>query len=323
MLSREEVLSTLYASEEPLSGEALAQRLNVTRAAVWKVIEQLREEGFQIEAHSRQGYILRPEGQPVSAVGIRRYLNGNAMRGNIEVYDTIDSTNRRAKALAAEGAPEGTLVVARAQEAGHGRFQRAFHSPKDLGAYFSLILRPKWTAERAVLLTALTAVAMARAIERVAPVEIAIKWVNDLYIGNKKVCGILCEAGMDFESAQMDYVVAGIGVNIARQEFPEAIQSIATSIGNETDLPISADRVIAETINELSGMRLNDADAVMAEYRARSNVIGRRIRVLRGDDSIPALAVDIDMDGSLIVETAAGRQTLRSGEISIRWEDGL
>ena len=186
----------------------------------------------------------------------------------------------------------------------------------------SLILRPDLPAEKAVMITSMTAVAVARAIERLADVQVQIKWVNDLYIEGKKVCGILCEAGMDFERGRLEYAVVGIGVNTARAEFPDEIKEIATSVGNVCGKDISNNRLIAEICNCMEEMygQLEDG-AFMAESRRRSNVIGRNVVVLRGDERIPAKALDIDDEGSLVVETADGIVHVHSGEVSVRWED--
>lgn len=322
MSTKEAVLSALVKAQGAVSGEKLAQELGISRNSVWKAIAQLREEGFEIEAVTNRGYRLVAESDAVSEAGIRRWLTAKELGAVIEVHDVIDSTNTRAKALAAQGAGHGTLVCARSQTGGRGRFGRHFHSPDETGIYMSLILRPKMPAERAVMITSMTAVAVARAIERLADVKVEIKWVNDLYIKGKKVCGILCEAGMDFESGQLEYAVAGIGVNTARAEFPEEIRDIATSVGNVCGVDISKNRLIAEICGCMEELYGQLADGgFMEESRARSNVIGREIVVLRGSERIPARAIDIDDQGSLVVETAEGVQVVRSGEVSVRWEN--
>ena len=321
MSTKEMILAELIANGE-ISGEALAQKMGISRSAVWKAIAQLREEGHVIEAASSRGYRLAPESDVVSEAGVRHWLRAQEFGSEIEIHSVIDSTNTRAKALAAQGAPHGTLVCARTQTGGRGRFGRKFHSPDAAGIYMTLLIRPKLPAEKAVMITSMTAVAVARAIERLADVRVEIKWVNDLYVDGRKVCGILCEAGMDFESGQLEYAVVGIGVNTARAEFPEDIRDIATSVGNVCGKDISKNRLIAEICNCMEEMygQLEDG-AFMAESRARSNVIGRNILVLRGGERYPARAIDIDDQGSLVVETEDGIQTVRSGEVSVRWEE--
>ena len=185
--------------------------------------------------------------------------------------------------------------------------------------YITYILRPIIPAERAVMITSLAAVAVARAIEGLCDIDVKIKWVNDLYIGGKKACGILCEAGMDFESGTLEYVALGIGINVAKMEFPENLRDIATSIGNECGQAISRSRLIAEISNQLDAMYPQlETGVFMAESRARSIVIGRDVTVLRGDTTYPAHVLDIDEQGRLVLRTDGGLARLGAGEISLR-----
>ena len=252
---------------------------------------------------------------------IRRWLAPGEIGSEIEIHPEIDSTNNRAKELAIRGVAHGTAVLALRQSAGRGRFGRNFYSPDDSGIYISFILRPDISADRAVMLTAMAAVAVARAMEKVADVQASVKWVNDVYLGTKKACGVLCEAGLDFENGKMQYVVAGIGVNVGPMEFPEELGQIATSISNECGQRISRSRFCAELINELNALYPQlESGAFMAEYRSRSNVIGKEVFVLRGDERYSAHVEDIDDEGSLVVRTSDGQlQTLHSGEISLRF----
>lgn len=316
METRERVLAALMESPAGKSGEALARELGVSRNAIWKAVAALKQEGYSISARQNVGYRL--ENEPVNAIGIRRMMRHVIP---IEVAETLDSTNNRAKALAESGAPAGTLVCARRQTGGRGRYGRPFFSPEG-GVYMSVILRPSVPAERAVMLTPMAAVAAARAIEAVAAVHVEIKWVNDLFIRGKKVSGILSEASMDFESGQLAYAVIGMGINVEPMTFPQELASIATSIGNECPEKVSINRLIAGVCDNLLDMANHlEANSFMDEYRARSNVIGRRIQVRRGDAQFPARAIAIDDAGGLVIETEEGTQTVRSGEISVRLED--
>ena len=323
MAIKDDVLRRLMESGDTLSGSKLSQSLGVSRSAVWKAIEQLRAEGYQIEAATNRGYRLSAGPEVLTQVEIGRWLRPGPIGAAIEIHDELDSTNIRAKELAMKDAPHGTAVLARQQSGGRGRFGRKFFSPEGSGVYISFVLRPELPADRAVMLTSLCAVAVARAAERVAEgaVEASIKWVNDVYIGSRKICGILCEAGLDFESGQMQYVVAGIGVNVGPMDFPPELRDVATSISNECGHPIERSRFCAELINEMNALYPQlESGAFMAENRARSNVIGREIYVLRGDERYHATAVDIDDGGSLVIRTPEGEtQTLRSGEISVRF----
>ena len=255
-----------------------------------------------------------------STEAIRRLLKPGEIGAEIEFHAQIDSTNNRAKQLAEQGAPHGMLVIADSQTAGRGRFERKFHSPASGGIYASLILRPDADAACAVRITPMAAVAVARAIEYAASIRAQIKWVNDVYIDGRKVCGILCEAALG-EGGRMAYVIVGIGINVAPMDFPPELTGIATSVSNACGRGISRMQLLASLVEELNALYLRLEDGgFMAEYRARSNVIGRDVTVLRGGERFAARAVDIDGEGSLIIELPdGGRETLHSGEISIRF----
>ena len=320
MTTRDAVLQALQESASPLSGEQLARRLGISRSAVWKAVRALQKDGCRVEASTRTGYRLAEAPDILSEAEIRRWLAQADIGRQIELHAELDSTNIRAKQLAALGAPHGTLVAADSQTAGHGRFSRRFYSPPRTGIYVSFILRPALPAERAVMITSLAAVASARAIESLTGVEVGIKWVNDLYIAGRKCCGILCEASMDFESGGLEYVVVGIGINVGRMRFPDELASIATSVENECGLPVSRSRLIAEIANQISALYADlPSGSFMAENRRRSVVISREVTVLGGAEPYTAKAVDIDGQGRLVVELPGGQtQILNSGEISIR-----
>ena len=315
------MLRALLDAQECISGNELARRLGVSRSAVWKAIEQLRGEGYPVEAATNRGYWLTDGADILSVAEIEHYRSGGEIGSPMELHSQINSTNTRAKELAAQGAPHGTVVIAGQQTLGRGRFGRAFYSPEGSGVYISFILRPQLPADRAVMLTSMSAVAVARAMEKVADVQASIKWVNDVYLGPKKACGILCEAGMDFENGQMQYVIAGIGVNVGFMDFPEELADKATSISNVCGKRIPRSRFAAELINEMNALYSQlETGAFMEESRRRSNVIGREIEVLRGEERYPATAIDIDDEGSLVIRTGDGEvKTLHSGEISVRF----
>ncbi|MBQ8110430.1 MAG: biotin--[Clostridia bacterium] len=320
MSTKDTVLAVLMEDGQALSGERLARRLGVSRNSIWKAIEQLRQEGYQIEAVTNRGYRLVASPDRVSQPEIQRYLRAGVIGARMELHERLDSTNTRAKALAATGAPHGYLVIAESQSGGRGRFGRQFFSPEHSGVYMTYVLRPDLPAQQAVTITSMAAVAVARAIEAVADVDVKIKWVNDLYIDDRKVCGILCEASMDFESGQLEYAVLGIGINVAKMEFPEELRDIATSIGNACGREISRSRLIAEISNQLEALYGQlESREFMAESRARSNVIGRDVLVLRGEERFVARALDIDDQGRLVIRTESGVSRVGSGEISIKF----
>lgn len=253
---------------------------------------------------------------------IRRWLTAKEIGRALEIHKQLDSTNNRAKALAAAGAPHGTAVIADSQTGGRGRLGRSFFSPEHSGVYLTVILRPDCAPEKANLLTSLAAVAAARAVEKVSGADVKIKWVNDLYLNGKKICGILTEAGLGVEAGRLDWAVVGIGINVNRMEFPPELQEVATSVGNETGAAPDRNRLIAEILNELDALYGDlETGAFLEESRRRSNVTGRRITVIEGGKQYPAKALDIDSQGRLIIETEEGRTCLNYGEVSLKLAD--
>lgn len=318
---REQLLEMLEGGEE-VSGERMAERLGVSRNAVWKAMALLRRDGYEIEAVTNRGYRLVSVPEKLAEAEIRRALTTREIGREMEIHDRLDSTNNRAKALAAAGAPHGFLVAADSQSGGRGRMGRSFFSPGRCGVYMSVILRPDCAPERAPLLTSLAAVAAARAIESLADAEVKIKWVNDLYIGGRKTCGILSEAGLGMEAGKLDWAVVGIGINTARTEFPDELKQIATSIGNETGAAPERNRLIAEVCNRLEEMYGQlETGEFLAESRRRSNVIGREVLVMESGKQYPAEALDIDDQGRLVIRTEEGVSTLGFGEVSLRWTE--
>lgn len=325
----------------PLSGEALAEQLNISRAAVWKAIGELRKEGHRIHAVTNQGYCLATDNDVISAEGIAPYLH-DRRKVDIHVHQTLESTNLTAKKMALDGAAAGTLIVSEEQTNGRGRMGRQFYSPKAQGIYMSLILTPAADSTQPVLITTAASVAVARAIDRVTGQSCQIKWVNDLYLKGKKVCGILTEAITDIESGEIQQIVLGIGINFRAsvQGYPEPLQDIAGALfpaktENNQEFDPSApelsptsvnipsrNQLIAEITNELLSFSSDlSSRRFIEEYKERSLVLGKAIRVhIRGEDHFqPATALGIDDDGGLLVQYQDGAQeTLRSGEISIR-----
>lgn len=237
---------------------------------------------------------------------------------NIIVMDEVDSTNLELKRLAKGGAKDGTVVVADYQTSGRGRLGRSFFSPAGSGIYMSLLLKPSFEEERATLVTTAVSVAVCRAIERVSGKRPLIKWVNDLYLDDKKICGILTEAIRNAVSGKIEYIVIGIGVNCTKTEFPDDIKNIAGSVCEKAE-NFSRNELIAEIIKEINIMGdFADSKNFIDDYKQRSLVIGKEIRIL-GESEELAKAVDIDENGGLVVRLVSGEtKILSSGEISIR-----
>lgn len=255
---------------------------------------------------------------------IKKHLLHYAKDVSFEIYDTIDSTNNRAKQLAKDGGKANTVIIARSQTSGRGRLGKSFYSPCDTGIYMSILLRPDAPASSAILLTTAASVAVAKAIEKLSGKQAQIKWINDIYINKKKVAGILTEAAFSPNTASIEYAVVGIGVNLypPKNLFPDDIKEIATSVFDRTDTP--ADDLSALFCAQIINNLLYYADTLneksfLNDYRERLFMLGQKIRVIEGSKSYEATALDIDDECHLIVLLDDGsRRTLSSGEISTK-----
>lgn len=311
MALKDEILFALLNSEDYVSGEDLAKKFGKSRAAVWKSIKSLINEGYEINAVTNKGYRLIENINVISAPSIKRYLK-DAL--DVIYYPTVDSTNNCCKRLIAEGKEGEFLVVAEQQSAGRGRQGKSFYSPSKTGVYFSLALRPLLPLQNAVTATTAAAVAVCRAIEKVTDKKPKIKWVNDVYLDGKKICGILTEAITNFEEGIVNNVIIGIGININTSDFPADVEN-AGCLGEK----INRSLLIAEVCNELVKIAKGDMKSFIDYYRSHSLVLGERIKFIQNGEVTPATAVAIDEKGGLEVELENGRHTvLRSGEISIR-----
>ena len=320
-MTKEEVLSLLLTAGEPVSGEHICRQLGVTRAAVWKAIDQLRQEGYTIEAAPRRGYTLTARPDRLDTAQVRGYLAGHPWQPLVTAVERVDSTNNACKRLAAEGAPDGTAVLTGMQTAGRGRRGRTFVSPPG-GLYFSLILRPHAQPEALMHLTAMVAVAAARAIERVSGVYPGIKWTNDLVLGKKKLCGILTEIGIEAESREVDYAVVGIGINCAHAELPPEVAAMSADLETATGKKPDRSRLAAELVRSLYEMEqalFTQKDAWLAEFSAHCVTIGQDVKLVRGDEVQFAHADGIDGEAALRVTYPDGTVgVIASGEVSVR-----
>ena len=317
MSVKEKILEILEKNKNtPVSGQSIADTLGVSRAAVWKAVKSLKDEGYKISAVNNQGYCLSGDSDVLSVPAIKNFLHEDV---NVSVLKTVDSTNNYAKRLAMEGAPDKTVVVSETQTAGKGRLGRSFFSPEGTGLYMSVILRPEKSASESIFITVAAAVAVCRAIETVSDISPRIKWVNDIFAGGRKVCGILTEASQSIENQMIEYAVLGIGVNVKNTDFPEDLQGTAGSLGIEK---VSRSRLAAEILNELFVLYASeDRKSLMDEYKSRSLVLGKEVRFTKNGKTFSGIAFDINMNGNLLVKTDEGIETLFSGEISIGSEN--
>lgn len=315
MTTKDRVLTLLAACKGSfLSGEELAQSLQLSRAAVWKAVGSLKEQGFPIETQPGKGYCLSSCGDILTRGGIESRLeSGN--RWSLQVLGEVTSTNALLRQQAMAGAPDGAVLAAGSQSLGRGRLGRSFFSPADTGVYLSVLIRRDWGAEESRRLTTMAALAACRAVSRVSGKEAGIKWVNDVFLNGKKVCGILTEAAFSLEDGRLDYAVVGAGFNAyaPREGFPEELREIA---GPVFDAPQEEgrNRLAAAFLNELASL-LAGPEGYLADYRAHSLVLGKEI--LAGDRK--ATALELDDSCGLVVEYEDGRvETLRAGEIRIK-----
>ena len=322
MTVKERVLTLLEKNKDiSLSGESMARVLSVSRNAVWKSIEALRSEGYTIEAGRNKGYRLISDGGNFSAAGISALLGEEAKRFDITIEETVTSTNTVLKAMAEQGEKEGKILIAREQTAGKGRLGRSFYSPKNSGLYISFLLRPRFSARDALYITTSAAAAVSEAIDLVAGVKTEIKWVNDIYYKGKKLCGILTEASIDFESGGLHYAVLGIGINVTEMTFPDELSDIAVSLG--ADKALFA-KLSAEIIKRFFGYYDNIGELrFLPEYRRRSFLIGKRITFTDNEGEKTAEVLDVDEKVRLVVREDNGNIIkLSSGEVNLV-KDGI
>ena len=304
-----------------LSGESMAKKLYVSRNAIWKAVNELKKDGYDISAVTNKGYCMNSNSGILSRQSIEKYAGRTDY--DINVYKTLDSTNDTAKEAAEKGAKEWTVIIAEEQKAGKGRLGRHFCSPSGTGLYMSIVLKPTLPAAKAVFITAAAAVATAEAIESVSGRKAQIKWVNDIYCDMKKICGILTQGVVNMETGFFDYAILGIGVNVFRPEggFPKEIEDIADAVfyekaGNED----ARSRIAAEILNRFAEYyRHIEEKTFVDEYRRRSFILGHDINVIKPNKTIPAVAKDISDDCGRVVEYEdKSTETLSSGEVSIK-----
>ena len=323
MTTKEKLLALLEDSKGTFfSGEEIARTLQVSRAAVWKAVNALREDGYTIDAATNKGYRLSPDSDILSPQGIRRFLKPEYRDLDLTVLPTAPSTNALVREKANQGCPEGCIIIACEQTAGRGRYGRQFFSPVDSGVYLSLLLRPTaYSPQQATCLTAAAAAAMCQAIEEVTGQQPGIKWVNDIFLHGKKVCGILTEAAVGLETGTLNYMVLGAGVNLypPAEGFPEEIQSIAGSV-LERSCPEAKNRLVGEFLNRFWDFYTHpECRTYLEDYRSRSLAIGQNVTVLSAGRAVSAYAYGIDDDFRLLVRYGSGKtEALSYGEIRIQ-----
>jgi len=324
-LSRETVLSLLLAHPgEYLSGAAMSRTLGVSRAAVWKAIEALRQEGYEITSAPNRGYRLESAPDRVREGELSGHLAGCLVGSRLLCLDTIDSTNTEAKRQAMAGAPEGLVVLAEEQTGGRGRLGRSFQSPRGCGLYLTALLRPQLPPIEVVDFTAWVAVAVCDGIQAACGVRPGIKWPNDLVLNRKKLCGILTELEWEAESGEFSCVIIGAGINVSQDEadFGPEVAPIAISLAQALGTAPDRTELAAQVIRSLNAL-YDDFPAQNAAYldhfRRDCLTVGNPIKVISGAGERIGTATGISDDFGLTVRWEDGStETLTSGEVSVR-----
>lgn len=321
---KDQVLTALRNGDggKTVSGAELCRTLGVSRAAVWKAVEQLRREGYAIEAQSAVGYRLVASPDRLNAAELR--TESGVVGREVACLDTVDSTNDEIKRRALAGAETGLVVTAEQQTAGKGRRGRGFQSLAGKGLYLSVLLRPDVPLDQVSQLTAWTAVAVCRAIEAVcAGVKPQIKWPNDVLVDGKKLCGILTEMGVEAETGALGYVVVGMGTNVSQtaEDFGPELCEIATSLGilgAKVPRRALAQALIAQ-LDHLNAAFPVGWEEYLEEYRSRCVTLGKQVKLVRPDGETLATAEHLTGEFKLVVRRQNGMlETVSSGEVSVR-----
>lgn len=319
---KNEILRLLKESDTYISGQQLCRDFKVSRTSVWKVMEQLKKEGYQIEAVRNRGYRLLGSPDVISEAEISSLLNTQWAGKQVVYFEETDSTNNQAKAFGEKGGAHGTLFVADKQSAGKGRRGRAWSSPSGESIYMTLLLRPEITPERAPMLTLVMGLSTAEAIRQVTGAKAKIKWPNDIVINKKKVCGILTE--MTTEMMYVNYVVIGVGINVNQQSLPKEIADTAVSLREVTGEVCRRSELIAAVlerfeVNYGTFLKNRDLSGLKEAYDAVLVNCGQEVKVLEPGNEYDAVAEGINENGELIVSLPDGqKKSIFAGEVSVR-----
>ena len=316
LMLKTEILNIIACNApEYVSGQVLAQRLNVSRNAVWKAINELKNDGYTIESSAKKGYRLSALNEKISAAEILRHTSFIKP----VVFDALESTNDTARLLAQQNAAQGTTVIANSQTKGKGRMGREFFSPEG-GIYMSIVLKPQTNIENILFLTVAAAVAAAESIENASGKKSEIKWVNDVYIEGKKVCGILTEGAICAETAQLEYAVLGVGINtvFCASAFPKQLQTKAGGVFSSRATSGQKACLIADFCNRFFEMYQNlDSRDFVSKYQSRSFLDGKTVEYYKNGEKQTAQVLKIDSEARLVVKNGQSTEILSSGDVQL------
>ena len=327
LTTKDHVIASLIKASDYISGESISTSLGISRAAVNTAVKALRAEGYSIESSTKKGYRLESAPDKLSLGELLPYLPESRL-SSVIVEDSVTSTNDVLKNLASSGAPEGTVLIADRQTKGKGRRGRSFESPSGTGIYFSYLLRPAASPASVAHVTACTAVCVHNAILNTCGIETSIKWVNDLVLDSRKICGILTEMNLESESYSIDSIIVGIGINVngSSDIFPPEVRSVAGSIESVTGTHCDRARIASALITEmdrLASCLTSDTSSYLETYSSSCITLGKEVSVVSVHDSGETprhgTAIAVNPDYTLKVRFTDGTVTdIQSGEVSVR-----
>lgn len=318
---QKKILDILLNTDDFISGQEISEKLGVSRQAVWKAINALKEKGYEIQSVTNRGYRLVSSPNYLNESSLKSLLHNKIIGKNLIVLDSVDSTNDYLKKLGNEGCENGTVVAAREQTKGKGRLGRTWQSKKDDGIAFSVLLRPNVAPSEVSAITPLAGLAVCKAIREYTKLDCVIKWPNDIIVGRKKLVGILTEMSAEFDA--VEYVITGIGINVDHTSFPEEIAFKATSLLLETGRHVDKNEFLACVLehieNEFVKNNLELTSTALSEYTDLCATLGRSVTFQRGTRRISGMAVGVSEHGELKVMMSDGTISLvNSGEVTVQ-----
>ena len=317
-----EILALLRESDKFVSGQELCSRFGVSRTSVWKVINQLKKEGYRIEAVQNKGYHMVSSPDLLSKYELESRLNTEWLGREIVYKEVTSSTNADVRRMAEDGAKNGLLVVADGQTLGKGRRGREWESPKGTNLYFSMLLKPNFSPDKASMVTLVAAYSVAAVIRENTGLDAKIKWPNDIVVDKKKVCGILTE--MSMERDYIHHIVVGIGINVNEEEFPSELEGMATSLKNEKGSIVSRANLLSDILLQFETdyatfLEAESLKPFVDEYNKMLVNKGSLVKVLDPKGEFSGIAGGISEDGMLIVFKENGQiEKVYAGEVSVR-----
>lgn len=323
-MNKDKILEILKVrSGEIVSGGFIANKLNISRNAVWKNINLLKNEGYDISSIKNRGYMLNSDISYLNKEEIEKYLNTILIGRELEITESIDSTLNYFKNMENSEKREGRTIIANEQTLGRGRRGRSFFSPKNSNAYISVLLKPKFSVSDINLITIICGLSVVEAVKEICGIECDIKWVNDVYINGKKICGILTEGILSVENGSIDSVIIGVGININRPKdtpVPKEIEDIVGFVNDFTKEKENRNKFIAKFLNAFEKRYINfDKKALYLEYKEKMLYLNEEVTCFVGNETIQGTLIDLNKDFSIKIKTNEGEiRNFNSGEISLR-----